>query len=96
MPFFAPTDDPGASFPELLRRMGMGPEASTGSIDVPHATTCVALRFTNEEPDIVTTGVLYSIKHPTLVEEMSGIKTRAQIKGMPTRADMLQVFTPAF
>jgi proteasome beta subunit len=46
MPFFAPTDDPGANFPELLRRSGFGPERiSSGSIDVPHATTCVALRF---------------------------------------------------
>ena len=47
MPFFAPTDDPGASFPELLRRVGLGadPAAMSGSIDVPHATTCVALRF---------------------------------------------------
>ena len=46
MPLFAPTDDPGANFPELLRRVGLGPDTSTGSIDVPHATTCVALRFT--------------------------------------------------
>jgi proteasome beta subunit len=47
MPFFAPTDDPGASFPELLRRVGLGADAAamSGSIDVPHATTCVALRF---------------------------------------------------
>jgi proteasome beta subunit len=47
MPFFAPTDDPGASFPELLRRIGLGADASatSGSIDVPHATTCVALRY---------------------------------------------------
>ena len=48
MPFFAPTDDPGANFPELLRRVGLTSEAATtGSIDVPHATTCVALRFTD-------------------------------------------------
>lgn len=46
MPFFAPGDDPGSSFPELLRRVGLGPGASApGSIDVPHATTCVALRY---------------------------------------------------
>ena len=46
MPFFAPTDDPGANFPELLRRVGLTAEATTtGSIEVPHATTCVALRF---------------------------------------------------
>ncbi|HSJ91024.1 MAG TPA: proteasome subunit beta [Ilumatobacter sp.] len=47
MPFFAPTDDPGASFPALLRRMGLDADTSSGSVDVPHATTCVALRFTD-------------------------------------------------
>ena len=46
MPFFAPTDDPGANFPELLRRIGMGgPLDANGEIEVPHATTCVALTF---------------------------------------------------
>jgi len=46
MPFFRPGDDPGSSFPELLRRVGLAPGAlPEGSIDVPHATTCVAVRF---------------------------------------------------
>jgi len=53
MPFFTPGDDPGASFPELLRRMGLGTDdaamaaagAAGGRLDVPHATTCVALRY---------------------------------------------------
>jgi proteasome beta subunit len=47
MPFFVPGDDPGSSFPELLRRIGMGDVITTGGaqIDVPHATTCVALTF---------------------------------------------------
>jgi proteasome beta subunit len=53
MPFFTPGDDPGANFPELLRRMGLGPDdagmaaagAAGGRLDVPHATTCVALRY---------------------------------------------------
>jgi proteasome beta subunit len=49
MPFFTPGDDPGSSFPELLRRVG-APHAElrsdvAGVADVPHATTCVALRF---------------------------------------------------
>jgi proteasome beta subunit len=50
MPFFTPGDDPGANFPELLKRMGLtagveiGAEAM-GQLAVPHATTCVALRF---------------------------------------------------
>src|SRR3954451_4944122 len=49
MPFFDPPLDPGSNFPELLRRIGLGEgqpaHAGNGSIDVPHATTCVALRF---------------------------------------------------
>jgi proteasome beta subunit len=49
MPFFEPTLDPGSNFPELLRRVGFGDAhptgAGDGSLDVPHATTCVALRF---------------------------------------------------
>ena len=49
MPFFTPGDDPGSSFPDLLRRTGVSPfTEATGSAEalgVPHATTCVALRF---------------------------------------------------
>ena len=58
MPFFTPGDDPGANFPDLLRRVGLAPEThiggigiegaglkGTGAFDIPHATTCVALRY---------------------------------------------------
>ncbi len=47
MPLFDPRADPGASFPELLRRVGLASEITAGpdSINVPHATTCVALRY---------------------------------------------------
>ena len=49
MPIFAPGDDPGSSFPELLRRIGGGPAALSASADalgpLPHATTCVAMRY---------------------------------------------------
>lgn len=50
MPFFVPGDDPGSSFPELLRRTGLPvfPELDgdvARELAVPHATTCVALRF---------------------------------------------------
>jgi proteasome beta subunit len=49
MPIFAPGDDPGSNFPELLRRIGATGQPVTGSHDVlgtvPHATTCVAMRF---------------------------------------------------
>lgn len=48
MPFFSPGDDPGPNFPELLRRLDLWPStpltANGGSVSVPHATTCVALR----------------------------------------------------
>jgi proteasome beta subunit len=46
MPMFKPGDDPGSSFPDLLRRIGMTPDAvNVGDYVVPHATTCVAMRF---------------------------------------------------
>ncbi|MFK8022481.1 MAG: proteasome subunit beta [Ilumatobacter sp.] len=52
MPFFSPGEDPGASFPELLKRIGLDPAAVVGGsadsaamLSVPHATTCVALRY---------------------------------------------------
>jgi proteasome beta subunit len=51
MPFFTPGDDPGASFPDLLRRVGVGgadassATAAGAGLSVPHATTCVALRY---------------------------------------------------
>ncbi|MEO1059663.1 MAG: proteasome subunit beta [Actinomycetota bacterium] len=50
-PWFDPGDDPGSNFPELLRRVGLDSESSaTDALDatefaVPHATTCVALRY---------------------------------------------------
>ena len=49
MPFFDPALDPGSNFPELLRRIGLGDghlsHAGDAALDVPHATTCVALRY---------------------------------------------------
>ncbi len=52
MPLFSTSDDPGSSFPELLRRVGLGPETMVGvstelmrQLAVPHATTCVALTY---------------------------------------------------
>ena len=49
MPFFDPALDPGSNFPELLRRIGFGDghpaQAGDTALAVPHATTCVALRF---------------------------------------------------
>jgi proteasome beta subunit len=55
MPFFDPGDDPGSNFPDLLRRVGLDSREliSKAAVDadvmaslgVPHATTCVALRY---------------------------------------------------
>jgi proteasome beta subunit len=48
MPMFAAGEDPGASFPELLRRMGLqavAPTSDASDLLTPHATTCIALRF---------------------------------------------------
>ena len=52
MPIFSTSDDPGSSFPELLRRVGLGTEPLVGAstdlmreLSLPHATTCVALTY---------------------------------------------------
>jgi proteasome beta subunit len=46
MPMFTPGTDPGSSFPELLKRVGLATSVDfAGDVSVPHATTCVALRF---------------------------------------------------
>jgi proteasome beta subunit len=52
MPLFSTGDDPGSSFPELLRRVGLAPTVLSGvstdvmrDLAVPHATTCVALTY---------------------------------------------------
>ena len=52
MPFFAPGDDPGANFPDLLKRIGLDATMTPGgrtdvgaALGIPHATTCVALRY---------------------------------------------------
>ena len=47
MPVFPVGDDPGSDFPQLLSRVGVGQAPlPTGVVaGVPHATTCVALRF---------------------------------------------------
>lgn len=47
MPFFSPQQDPGANFVELVKRAGLSafPETWSESLGVPHATTCVALKF---------------------------------------------------
>jgi len=45
-PLFAPGDDPGPSFAELLRRTGSAPAVPTSTVEgVTHGTTVVALRY---------------------------------------------------
>jgi proteasome beta subunit len=47
LPVFNFAEDPGSSFSELLHRVGLNPDYSAIGQDhkVPHATTCVAVRF---------------------------------------------------
>jgi proteasome beta subunit len=47
MPLFPAHDDPGPNFAHLARRLGLQAEVPDGDkvIDVPHATTCVAVRY---------------------------------------------------
>lgn len=52
MPIFSTSDDPGSSFPELLRRVGLATAPLFGAstdlmreLSLPHATTCVALTY---------------------------------------------------
>src|SRR4051812_6264845 len=46
---FSTTDDPGPSFAELLKRVGLQPPVPATTLDgvlpITHATTCVAVRF---------------------------------------------------
>jgi proteasome beta subunit len=47
LPLFQPSEDPGSNFNEFIKKMGYLPSYTFpgGSIEVPHGTTCVALRF---------------------------------------------------
>jgi hypothetical protein len=45
----------------------------------------------------VTTGVLYEVENPTLIDEIMEIRWRAQgDRQPPARKDLLKAFTPAF
>ena len=48
LPLYPPQDDPGPDFAELARRTGLLPDSPAssleGRIEVPHGTTCVAIR----------------------------------------------------
>ncbi|MGA1753693.1 MAG: hypothetical protein ACO395_10150, partial [Pontimonas sp.] len=85
MPRFSAGDDPGASFPELLRRIGLEPFAVTAlpashHNAFPHATTCLALTYSGgvvmAGDRRATSGM--SISHRTMdkvvqADELSGV-----------------------
>ena len=92
MPFFTPGDDPGSSFPELLRRIGLTPDAPLAAasgvagtlFDVPHATTCVALTY---DGGVVLAGDhQHRDRHPVEVLPQRGLvagTARSQAVGQP-------------
>ncbi len=49
LPLYSPQEDPGPDFAALVRRSGLIPDRPTpqldGRIDIPHGTTCVAVRY---------------------------------------------------
>jgi proteasome beta subunit len=47
LPLFPPTEDPGPDFVSLLRRSGQPSLPGDSTMQVPHATTVVAVRFTD-------------------------------------------------
>lgn len=67
--------------------------AKTRAIPADHDRTSVnaALAFMNEA-GVVTTGVLYEVQRPTLVDEMEGIASKASLKGTPQKVDLLRAF----
>jgi 2-oxoglutarate ferredoxin oxidoreductase subunit beta len=61
-----------------------------------HTNRDASLAFTNEA-DVVTTGVLYEVVRPTLVDEMMIIRWKAQGESQPPgRGELLKAFAPAF
>jgi 2-oxoglutarate ferredoxin oxidoreductase subunit beta len=55
-----------------------------------------ALRFTNEEEQHLTVGVLYDVQRPTLVDELMEIRHLAGgAVAPPTRSEILRAFAPA-
>ena len=53
-----------------------------------------ALRFTNEASDVLTVGVLYDVRRPSLIEGMAGIENRARRATAVKRDDLLKPFRP--
>lgn len=68
--------------------------AKLAPLPADHDRTSIAsaLRFTNER-DVLSTGVLYEVERPTLVDEMKDIQGKAAQRGAaPRREDLLRAF----
>ncbi len=71
--------------------------AKTKAIAPDHDRTSreMALHYTNEV-DVVTTGVLYAVQHPTLLDELDEIRKKARpTANPPTRAEIVNLFATA-
>ena len=70
--------------------------AKTRAVPADHDVTDreAALRFTNEEEHL-TTGVLYDVARPTLLDELAAIELHARGDAVPpTRGEFLRAFRP--
>ena len=70
--------------------------AKTCAVPADHVVTNreAALRFTNEE-GYLTTGVLYDVARPTLLDELAAIELHARGDAVPpTRGEFLRAFRP--
>ncbi|HLN57392.1 MAG TPA: thiamine pyrophosphate-dependent enzyme, partial [Thermoanaerobaculia bacterium] len=64
--------------------------------DHDRGSRAAALAYTRET-DTLTTGVLYEVREPSLVERLEGVRTRALKAGPVTStAEVLRAFAPAF
>jgi 2-oxoglutarate ferredoxin oxidoreductase subunit beta len=64
--------------------------------DHDRANRQAALRYTREK-DLLTTGVLYEVAEPSLLDRMAEVRQKAQKAGPVTRTeDVLAAFAPAF
>ena len=56
----------------------------------------VALRFTEEKPDVMTVGVLYNVGRPSLLDQMKEIERKSHgTTGVPPVEQFLTAFKPA-
>jgi 2-oxoglutarate ferredoxin oxidoreductase subunit beta len=59
------------------------------------ADRAAALRYTREK-DLLTTGVLYEVREPSLVERMDALRVRARESGaVSTTSEILAALAPA-